>query len=60
MYTETGGPNMKWGTQILNGGLGTTGPPLRLSTDLFLLYDNTGLLWCDLGLFEITEWEPCM
>jgi len=42
---------MKWGTQILNGGLGTTGPPLRLSTDLFLLYDNTGLLWCVIWVY---------
>jgi len=24
---SSGGPNMKWGTEILNGGPGTTGPP---------------------------------
>jgi len=24
---QTGGPNVKWGGQILNGGPGTTGPP---------------------------------
>jgi len=26
MYATTGGPNMKWGAQILNGEAGTTGP----------------------------------
>jgi len=32
MYAATGGPNVKWGAPILNGGSGTTGPPL--ATDL--------------------------
>jgi len=27
LYTATGGPNMKWGAQILYGGPGTTAPP---------------------------------
>jgi len=27
MYVTTGGPNVKWGAQISNGGAGTTGPP---------------------------------
>jgi len=40
---------MKWGTQILNGGVGTTGFPLP--ADLFLLYDNTGLLWSAIWVF---------
>jgi len=28
MYAATGGANMKWSAQILNGLPGTTGPPL--------------------------------
>ena len=28
MYVATGGPNVKWGAPISNGGGGTTGPPL--------------------------------
>ena len=54
------------GDQTWNGGLdfkcwsghhwtplatGLTGPPLPLSTDLFLLYDNTGLLWCAIWVY---------
>jgi len=40
------------------GGQGTTGPPL--ATVLFLLYEHEFNLVCNLSLFEITEWEPCM
>jgi len=29
MYAATGGPNMKWGVQILNGGPCTTATPLE-------------------------------
>jgi len=50
---EMGGTDFKWRA-------GHTGPPLPLSTELFLLYDNTFFLVCNLGLFEITEWEPSM
>jgi len=28
MYAATRGPNVKWGAPILNGGPGTTAPPL--------------------------------
>jgi len=45
-------------THILNGGKGTTGPPLAMA--LFLLYEYGLILVCILGLFEITEWESCM
>jgi len=51
MYAATVGPNMKWGQ-------GTTGPPL--ATVLFSLYDYGFTSLCNLGLFEITEWEPRM
>ena len=27
IYAATGGPNVKWGAPISNGGPGTTGPP---------------------------------
>ena len=31
-----------------------------LSMALFLLYEYGFVFVCNLGLFEITEWEPCM
>jgi len=31
MYAATGGPNMKWGAQISNGGPGTTASPLAMA-----------------------------
>jgi len=33
MYAATGGQNMKWGEQIINGGSGTTGPPAGDGSD---------------------------
>jgi len=40
MYAATGGPNMKWGEQILNGEPGTTATPLAtaLALSLNVLY----------------------
>jgi len=46
------------GTQIFNGGKGTTVLPLVMA--LFLLYEYGVILVCNLGLFEITECEPSM
>jgi len=34
----TGGPNVKWGAPILNGGPGTTGPRWRRSWDSTVSY----------------------
>jgi len=48
------GANYEMGTHILNGGKA----PLAMA--LFLLYEYGFILVCNLSLFEITEWEPCM
>jgi len=43
MYVATRGPNVKWGEHILNGGPGTTAPPLvtALNTYTYIrLWDN--------------------
>jgi len=57
MYEATGGPNVKWGHIFLMGGRAPLAP---LVMALFLLYEYGFILVCNLGLFEITEWEPCM
>jgi len=38
MYAATGGPNVKWGAPISNGGPGTTGPPAGDGPEL-TMYD---------------------
>jgi len=52
------GAKYEMATHILNGGKGTTGPPLAMT--LFLLYEYGFILVSNVGLFEITEWETCM
>jgi len=52
------GAKHEMGSHILNWGQDTTVP--ALATALFLLYEYGFILVCNLGLFEITEWEPCM
>ena len=49
--TWNGGPDFKWGS-------GHHWTPL--ATALFVLYEYGFILVCNMSLFEITEWEPCM
>jgi len=48
---SNGGPDFKWGS-------GHHWTPMAMA--LFLLYEHGFILVCNLSLFEITEWEPCM
>ena len=53
------------GDQIWNGdtyfkwGRAPLGPAVFI-VRMFLLYEYGFILVCNLSLFEITEWEPCM
>jgi len=44
-------------THILNEGRAPLAP---LAMALFLFYEYRFMLVCNLSLFKITEWEPCM
>jgi len=53
MYVATGGPNVKWGAPISNGGPGTTVPPL--ATALRLSHWNLHLLSVWLALLLLYD-----
>ena len=46
MYAPTGGPNLKWGAPISNGGPGTTGPPVGDGPVFKTLIKNDTKLFC--------------
>ena len=50
------GVKLEMGAQIINEVAGHHWP--HAGDDLFLLYEYRFISWCNLGLFEITEWEP--